>query len=233
MLVYSGYYFLDFTWNAKATALLLEQYRARVSKFRDPKVKKRGLWLAIQKEFEAEGYFVSEGALDRKWRNMKKRYCGITDEMKRTGRGPTSWMHYRDMEDILVTDCTANIPVHVISTIECATPSTSAQVVTSEIVPLASSRQSTPGMSKTPTCVATQSTPSTRLQSPRKAKAAKISYLQRLRKRHEELENERVTTLKGILEELRASNEIQRKRNEIMEQRNCILANMMQQQNKQ
>lgn len=80
-----------------------------------------------------------------------------------------------------------------------------------------------------PAHASSQSTPSRQLFL-WKAKAVRMSSLRRMRKRHENLERERVETLKGIWEGLKVANRIQQKLNEIMEKRNSILVNMIQAQ---
>jgi len=62
-----------YSWTTKGTKLLLELYRERKDKFRDPKIKKRNLWTEIASEMSKGGYrYLSEDALDRKLRNLKK-----------------------------------------------------------------------------------------------------------------------------------------------------------------
>lgn len=109
--------FLDFIWNTKTTTLLLS---------RTKQVWKSSETLRLKKQRDI---LYRRGALNRKWLNMKKRYCAIKDEIKETGRGSTSWGYYSQMDDILVVDRTANILSHVISTIMSATPARLKQLV--------------------------------------------------------------------------------------------------------
>lgn len=160
--------------------------------------------MAIKAEFAAKGYSLSEGALDRKWRNLKKCYSTIKDDLKRTGRGLTSWQYYDKMDDILMDVRTVNIPESTIATV---TPSASTSTIPA------------------------QATPSS-YRSPLKRRADKMSALSRMRKRRMEVNQERVDTLKGILEALKKSNEIQTKRNDILETRNYILSEMLKGQRK-
>lgn len=67
-------------WTVKNTKLLLQLYNERKEKFRDPKIKKRKLWIEIANEMDRNGYKdLNEDILDRKLRNLKKTYRTIKD----------------------------------------------------------------------------------------------------------------------------------------------------------
>ena len=91
--------------------MLLEIYRERKLKFRDPKIKKKLLWQEIVNEFKEKNYNINEAILDRKMRNLKKSYRNLVDNNKKTstGRGRINWEWYNNMEEIFKEDRTVHI----------------------------------------------------------------------------------------------------------------------------
>lgn len=103
---------LDFQWNDKNTLLLLEEYRTRKEKFRNPKIKKRILWQDIAAVFLKHKYLVNEDILDKKFRNLKQTFMRIRDNQntkKSTGKGNITWKFYIIMCEIFSIDKTANM----------------------------------------------------------------------------------------------------------------------------
>lgn len=101
----------NFAWTNKTTKLLLQKYYERKDNFRNPKIKKKLLWMEIIKEFKTIGYNVNEDLLDRKMRNLKQSYKSIKNNNKKTstGRGRLTWEWYDTMEDIFKEDRTINV----------------------------------------------------------------------------------------------------------------------------
>lgn len=98
-------------WTVKDTKLLLELYKERKEKFRDPKIKKRNLWTEIINKMDKNGYkHLTEGVLDRKLRNLKKTYRTIKDNNRKssTGRGRITWEYFHIFEEIFSDDRTIN-----------------------------------------------------------------------------------------------------------------------------
>ncbi|XP_019887099.2 uncharacterized protein LOC105278985 isoform X2 [Ooceraea biroi] len=122
-------------WTVKATKLLLELYKERKEKFRDPKVKNRNLWTDIVHEMNKKGYKrLNEDILDRKLRNLKKTFRTIKDNNRKnsTGRGRIRWEYYDIFEDLYSEDQTINFGPTISSMdpaitqfSSCASPSTS------------------------------------------------------------------------------------------------------------
>ncbi|KYN26722.1 hypothetical protein ALC57_03889 [Trachymyrmex cornetzi] len=99
------------TWTVRSTKFLLELFKERKNKFRDPKIRKRSLWTDIMKEMQKMGYTdVNEDILDRKLWNLKKTYRSIKDNNKKTstGRGRITWEYYDIFEEIFSDDRTIN-----------------------------------------------------------------------------------------------------------------------------
>jgi hypothetical protein len=104
--------YLDQTiaWDRASTKLLIQSYSELKEQFRNPKLKKKDLWQEIEAKFRKQKYRVNTEALDRKWRNFKKRYTTIKDGARKTGRGRISWEYYADMDEIFHEDRTVNLP---------------------------------------------------------------------------------------------------------------------------
>ncbi|KAL2733864.1 reticulocyte-binding protein 2b-like [Vespula squamosa] len=100
----------NFAWTNQTTKLLLQKYNDRKNKFRDPKIKKKLLWMEIVEEFKIKGYNVNEAIVDRKMRNLKQSYKSIKDNKKTsTGRNRITWKWYDTMEDLFNEDRTMNV----------------------------------------------------------------------------------------------------------------------------
>ncbi|CAG9773271.1 unnamed protein product [Ceutorhynchus assimilis] len=83
-----------FYWEYKAILLMLEEYRKRISKFRNPKFKKKLLWDEIANVMKLNGYLVGSDTIDKKMRNLKNTFRTIVDnnnKKKTTGRGRMHW----------------------------------------------------------------------------------------------------------------------------------------------
>lgn len=100
--------------------LFLDEYEKNIQKFRDPKVKKKNLWITIAAVMAENGYVVNASLLDQKLRNMKCTFNKIRDNKKasKTGRGRIQWPYYERMEQIFLTDKTVNLP-KLVSTLVC------------------------------------------------------------------------------------------------------------------
>lgn len=116
-------------WTKQTTMLLISSYKERKDDFRNPKIKKRGLWTSIKEEFFNHGHTITEEELDRKWRNLKKTYTGLLDNKKSTGRGRIYWEYFEDFQEIYSADKSVHFP----QTISSAGP------ISSSIIPIASS----------------------------------------------------------------------------------------------
>ncbi|EFN86471.1 hypothetical protein EAI_04618, partial [Harpegnathos saltator] len=97
-----------FKWNNKSTKLFLESYKERKEQFRNPKIKKKLLWLGIAQVLKVNGYTDENmvDILDKKMRNMKRSYKIIKENNKKstTGRGRISWEYYDIFEDLFAKD---------------------------------------------------------------------------------------------------------------------------------
>ncbi|KAK4883274.1 hypothetical protein RN001_006593 [Aquatica leii] len=191
--------------------------------FRDPKKKKKNVWAEIREVFEGRGYEVSYDDLDRKFRNLKHHYKTIIDNKKKTGRGRMHWEYFEPMQEIFVGDDTVHAPPTISSSIGNTTaPPLFSNENTSNTTapPLFNDDQNI--IAEAVKTVNKVETPSTAFQTSKKrdiaakAKGSKALYLQR--KAIIDMERERITILDRIAKQLELNNEIQKKRNLLLEE---------------
>lgn len=101
-----------FVWTRKATLLLMEEYHARKEKFRDTTIKKKSLWREIAVVFEKNNYYVSPENLDKKFRNLKRTYIKIRDNIKKSPKEKdrVTWEYYEYLKTIFEKDNSINNP---------------------------------------------------------------------------------------------------------------------------
>lgn len=99
-----------FVWTKKATLLLMEEYHARKEKFRDLTIKKKSLWREIAVVFEKNNYYVSPENLDKKFRNLKRTYIKIRDNIKKSPnqKDRITWEYYEYLKSIFEKDYNIN-----------------------------------------------------------------------------------------------------------------------------
>ncbi|XP_043488481.1 uncharacterized protein LOC122515238 isoform X2 [Polistes fuscatus] len=99
-----------FIWTKKATLLLMEEYYARKEKFRDFTIKKKLLWKEIAVVFEKNNYYVSPENLDKKFRNLKRTYIKIRDNIKKSPneKDRITWEYYEHLKTIFEKDYNIN-----------------------------------------------------------------------------------------------------------------------------
>lgn len=123
-------------WTVKSTKLLLELYKERKEKFRDPKIKKRNLWTEIIKEMDKNYKHMTEDILDRKLCNLKKTFRIIKDNNRKnsTGRERITWEYYDIFEEIFLDDRTINFGP-TISSMDCAVTQCSSSATSTILSP--------------------------------------------------------------------------------------------------
>lgn len=94
----------SFRWTSPATKLLLTMYLKQKRDFHNPGVKKRPLWREIKQAFKSQGFeAISESTLDRKIRNIKRRYKTIllqNNRNKSSHRSSVKWEFFDLCEKI-------------------------------------------------------------------------------------------------------------------------------------
>ncbi|KYN38795.1 hypothetical protein ALC56_06794 [Trachymyrmex septentrionalis] len=89
---------------------MLEEYKKRAERFRNPENKKKQLWQEISDEMTKYGYKVNADAINKKFRNLKIRYLIIknSDKKKTSRSGRMSWIYFDIMSEIVFDDRTVN-----------------------------------------------------------------------------------------------------------------------------
>lgn len=102
----------SFVWTRSKTLLLIEAYDARKEKFNDSTIKKKTLWKEIAGEFEKKNYYVSAENLDKKFRNLKRTYIKIRDNIKKSAikKDRVTWEYYEHLQRIYEKDFIINMP---------------------------------------------------------------------------------------------------------------------------
>ncbi|CAH1109721.1 unnamed protein product [Psylliodes chrysocephalus] len=224
-----------FEWTKQTTKLVLQLYMERKLQFRDPKIKKKSIWRDLKNKFLEKGYKgVNEDILDRKMRNMKKRYRTIKDNQQKTGASRISWDYFEMMEEIFLDDKTVNFGETLASSpvllpsqqalfnntfcvssqqAQCSTRSSISNTSCVQQENLNSHnhnllpREVTPGTSSMSRCVT---------QTPKTKKALKSREVYSMRQKLKTLDETKVEELKKLRESVEENNRIQKERNEIL-----------------
>lgn len=180
----------------------------RKESFRNPKVKKRSVWGDIKTKFATSGFEVNEEILDRKWRNMKKTFSNIKDNMKTTGQGRVSWEYFDIFDEIYCGDKTINLPKTI----------SSFNSVQQEVVPCTSTSLMSSGVEPEP-IPSSLDTPS--------AKRSRMSTLHRQRRKQMDLEERRLEEIRLIRLAVEKNTQAVEKSNEIQIERNNLLKSLI------
>lgn len=216
--------------------LLIEEYKVRKDKFRNPKITKKQLWNEIVQKFHEKGYkTVTRDQLNLKMRNLKKTYLMIkynNNKKKTTGRGRVSWEYFEDFEDIFREDKTVNFTETVSSLrsepscsliasgtshdIPDVQPSTSTSQPNTDVLDTVDSNVSIISLETTPHVY--QSTPKKNMKKSTTGQAVRGRHLFAFRKKQLEIEERRVEEIIKLTKAIERSNEIQEERNIILRQ---------------
>ncbi|KAF5299049.1 hypothetical protein FQA39_LY11595 [Lamprigera yunnana] len=175
-----------FIWTNKSVLFLLDEYEKRITKFRDPTVKKKNLWFEISEEMKKKGYIVHPELIDRKVRNMRSTYTKIVDNNNKkeaTGTGRITWEYFKRFEQIFTTNET--------------------------IIPLSSPKQVVENNGYTKKTVPKQSSKSSNL---RPSTSTKKKRLENFRRRQLEIEADKVNEIRNIRHQLERYNDIQERK---------------------
>lgn len=214
-----------FHWDHQSILLLLDEYRKRMSKFRNPKFKKKILWQEIEDIMKQKGYDVVADVIDKKMRNMKNTFKTIVDnnnKKKSTGRGRLEWPYFKIFEDIFKQDKTVNIScvmsstrgsnknklseINSISELPHRSPQQGILNINTENIDI--ENPSSGDSELLPKYLSTDATPK---------RGVKRRQLDICRKRQLEMEEEKLIELKKVREAIEKSNEIQERRLKVLE----------------
>lgn len=184
-------YVLDFSWTQDKCMLLLNEYKARLDHFRDPKQQKKALWSEIKDVFQTSGYNVNEEILYKKFRNMKQTYVSNLNSDKKS-----KWLYQTIFNEILGNVPLANVEY---SSLEYETETNLVPEVNESML------KETSGCSNDPR------------DKSQTSKSYQSSMLEIQRKRLK-LDVERTTELKKLRATLEESNRLQERRNDLLEE---------------
>ncbi|KAK2588121.1 hypothetical protein KPH14_004175 [Odynerus spinipes] len=214
----------SFVWTRNKTLLLIEAYDVRKDKFRDSTIKKKTLWKEIAAEFEKKNYHVSAENLDKKFRNLKRTYIKIRDNIKNStlGKDRVTWEYYDYLQNIYEKDCSTNIPNVVIknenyekiSQLDHSESSSSAKTIAED--------DFVAGLSDQPDQYdrcngGTQLMCDTKsnIHGRVKLRTRRKKQMKAFREEHLNLEKEKIKELRRLREAIENNNEIQRERNQL------------------
>ncbi|XP_055858329.1 uncharacterized protein LOC129920862 [Episyrphus balteatus] len=71
------------SWEHRSVQLFLDECRRHKKDLRNPKIRRRNIFLKIKEVMESKGYKLKEGTLEKKLSNMKISYNRILDNKKK------------------------------------------------------------------------------------------------------------------------------------------------------
>ncbi|XP_025267850.1 uncharacterized protein LOC112639121, partial [Camponotus floridanus] len=215
----------NFSWNEKAILLMLEEYKKRAERFRNPKSKKKQLWQEISDEMTKYGYKVDADVIDKKFRNMKTRYLIIkdnNDKKKTTGTGRISWAYFDIMSEIFFDDRTVNpnfvIASTVLSNNNNNNKNETEEITTSGNIPENESIEENDNMSSTSTSSSVRSNIFKKSIQNKKIYGKRNKPIDNYRKKCIDIEEDRIKELRKLREAVENNNTIQREKLEMLKQ---------------
>lgn len=88
-------------WTDNMVKLLISAYK---EKFSSSAYTKKKVWELISAKMGEFGYKKDGLKCDEKWRNLKKSYDKVKQELNKSGNKNISWAFYKDMEEIFCRD---------------------------------------------------------------------------------------------------------------------------------
>lgn len=214
----------SFVWTRSKTLLLIEAYDARKEKFNDSTIKKKTLWKEIAGEFEKKNYYVSAENLDKKFRNLKRTYIKIRDNIKKSAikKDRVTWEYYEHLQRIYEKDFIINMP-NIMVKIEDydrvsqhfshneSSSSTKLDVKDFvEVIPNQLDQSNHCNGDTQVTCDKKQI-----INEKVKLRTRRKKQMKTFREEHLRLEKEKIKELRRLREAIENNNEIQRERNQL------------------
>lgn len=211
-----------FVWTVSNTKLLLELYKERLERFRNPKCKKKDLWTEILGEIQSIGYEgINEYQIDKKFRNLKKTYTTIRDtqKCKARKRGPVTWEYFDIFEEICENNQTVNYS-DTINSFETTSDDAAAQPTEEdvegpgeEVEVMATSSSSAYKIEEVTIDGEPSSTKAPKWSTSKNARSKQFNLM---KKRLIDIEQQKIEAINRINASLERANEIQEERNELM-----------------
>lgn len=89
----------DDHWDHESIAAMLTMYLENVDKFRNPKIRKKNVWVEI-----SNSVGKSPDSCDKKFRNLKQTYIRLLKKKNKTGVPPSKWRYFNIFEEIYNCD---------------------------------------------------------------------------------------------------------------------------------
>jgi len=213
---------------------MLEEYKKRAERFRNPENKKKQLWQEISDEMIKYGYKVKADAINKKFRNLKMRYLIIknSDKKKMSRSGRMSWIYFDIMSEIVFADSSVNSNLAMASAVffnnDTGNDNTQNEIekitrFENSISKNLSDREIENVLSVASTSSSTISISSILKKNLRNKKFRKRNKpIDNYRKRYMEIEEEQIKELRKIREAIEKNNIIQKERVEILKQYSLI-----------
>jgi len=213
---------------------MLEEYKKRAERFRNPENKKKQLWQEISDEMIKYGYKVEADAINKKFRNLKMRYLIIknSDKKKMSRSGRMSWIYFDIMSEIVFADSSVNSNLAMASAVffnnDNGNDNTQNEIekitrFENSISKNLSDREIENVLSVASTSSSTISISSILKKNLRNKKFRKRNKpIDNYRKRYMEIEEEQIKELRKIREAIEKNNIIQKERVEILKQYSLI-----------
>ncbi|KAL2737689.1 uncharacterized protein V1478_001775 [Vespula squamosa] len=216
----------SFVWTRSKTLLLIEAYDARKERFIDPRIKKKTLWKEIALEFEKKNYYVSAENLDKKFRNLKRTYIKIRDNIRKSfiGKDRVTWEYYDYLQKIYEKD----YPIMINTNLE---DNEDSEKISPNLVHSDSSLSAKSGADDDFVEVLSDQTDQSdhyngttqivcdtkpnALRERVKLRTQRKRQMKTLREEHLSLEKEKIKELRRLREAIENNNEIQRERNQL------------------
>ncbi|XP_055849973.1 uncharacterized protein LOC129914667 isoform X2 [Episyrphus balteatus] len=94
----------EFKWTHSANWLLINSYVAMKDEFRDPKIRKKELWIRISDKFREVGYEIGFEQLDKKFRNLKSTYYQVKERKQTNSNKQIRWEYYKVFDELIKGD---------------------------------------------------------------------------------------------------------------------------------
>lgn len=214
----------SFVWTRSKTLFLIEAYDARKEKFNDSTIKKKTLWSEIAGEFERRNCHVSAENLDKKFRNLKRTYIKIRDNIKKStiDRDRVTWEYYDYLQKIYEKDCNINIPNVMVKNEDY-------EKISQDLIHSESSSSAKSGADDDFVEISDQPDQSdqyngatqivcdtnSNMHGKVKLKMRRKKQMKAFREEHLNLEKEKIKELRRLREAIENNNEIQKERNQL------------------
>ncbi|XP_055902871.1 uncharacterized protein LOC129939034 isoform X2 [Eupeodes corollae] len=94
----------EFKWTHSANWLLINSYLDLKDEFRDPRIRKKDLWIQISEKFRDVGYEIPYDLLDKKFRNLKSTYFQVKERNQHSSHKSIKWEYYKVFDELLKGD---------------------------------------------------------------------------------------------------------------------------------